>query len=187
METISVNETPNPLEPATTPKPKKWPLTLFVILTIVFFLGAGALGYLYWQKNDSYKKLNQTNQEKQQQLDQSNKDKAGLEKQIADLTQENEDLKKSNKESDEAKANKKTIIEAYTEILAYFAQVVETHGGFTGWTNAEYLHARDIAKKTQSTGFLATVDWAWNQTSVDPTTRVVRFLKEIASGINENL
>jgi len=183
MESISISETP-PKKPAEPLKPKKGVIALLIILVLIFVLTAGGLGYLYWQKNNNYKKLNQ---DKQTQIDNLNQDKTNLEKQVADLTKENTDLKNTSQQSSETAANKLTIIKAYTEILTYFAQVVELHSGFTGWTNAEYLHARDIAKKTQSSSFLATVDWAWNQESVDPILRVVRFLKEIAAGINENL
>lgn len=186
MDSLTTDETTPAQKPSffENQKKAKGAFITVLIFLIVFFLTAGALGYLYWQKNRSFKKLNQENQ---QRIDQLNKDRVDLDKQVVDLKKENEDLKNSNKESIEAAANKKTITEAYTEILAYFAEVVETHGGFTGWTDAEYQHAREIAKKTQNSGFLSTVDWAWNQTGVDPTTRVVRFLKEISSGINENL
>lgn len=166
------------------PKKAKTAFTIVLIFMIIFFLAAAVLGYFYWKKNNSY---NNSNQEKQTQIDQLNKNKADLEKRITDLTKENEDLKNlSQKSSDEA-ANKITIIKAYTEILTYFAQVLATHNGFTGWTDAEYQHARNIAKKTQSSSFLATVDWAWNNITGDPAGKIARFLKEIASGINENL
>jgi len=169
------------------PKKAKTVFTVFLILTIVFLLAAGALGYLYWQKDKSLKDTNKQNQDKQVQIDQLNKDKTSLEKQVTDLTKENEDLKSSSQQSSAEAANKQTIIRAYTEILTYFANVMITHGGFTGWTDAEYQNGREIAKKTQSSSFLATVDWAWNNITGDPAAKVGRFLKEIASGINENL
>ena len=95
MESITTDE----VAPAT--KPKKWPLILFVILTIVFFLGTAALSYLYWQKDKNFKNVNQQNQENQQKADQLIKDKADLEKQVADLTKENGDLKAASGKSAE--------------------------------------------------------------------------------------
>ena len=190
MESLINNEP----APASTPTPKpgffadpkkaKGIFITFLILTIVFFLAAAALGYLYFKKNKDLKK---SNQENQVVIDQLKKDKTDLEKQVADAKKETEDLKNSSKQSSETAANKQTIIKAYTEILTYFAQVVENHNGFDGWTDAEYQHAREIAKATQSPEFLATVDWAWNQKTVSVMERVVRFLKEISVGINDNL
>lgn len=183
MESISTNEM-SALEPKNQPKPKKWPLILFIILTVIFFLGAGALGGLYWQKNKSYEKLSQ---EKQAQNDQLDKDKASLEKQLADVKKEKEDLENANKESDAEKANKQTIAKAYTKTLTYVASLIDKYQGFDNWTEADYQAGLEIAKKTQSSSFLATCQWAWTRKDISQMTRFVRFLDELATGINENL
>jgi cell division protein FtsB len=178
-------QTTTPTKPGFFDNPKKAKTAFIVVLIfmILFILTTAGLSYLYWKKSESYRKLSQ---EKQIQIDQLNKDKDDLNQQIADLKKENEDLKNQSQQSSEEAANKKTIVQAYTEILTYFAQVLETHGGLN-WTEAEYQHAREIAKKTQSSSFLATIDWAWNNTTGDPIAKIVRFIKEAASGINENL
>lgn len=184
METIAVSEDPNPVEPAAPAKSKKWVLVLFIILTVIFFLGAATLGYFYWQKNNSYKKLNQ---DKQQQADQSSKDKASLEKQLTDTKKEKEALENASKESDAEKANKQTIAKAYTETLTYVASLIDKYQGFDNWTEADYQAGLEIAKKTQSSSFLATCQWAWTRKDISQMTRFVRFLNETATGINENL
>ena len=71
MESISISETP-PKKPAEPLKPKKGVIALLIILVLIFVLTAGGLGYLYWQKNNNYKKLNQ---DKQTQIDNLNQDK----------------------------------------------------------------------------------------------------------------
>lgn len=189
MDSLTANEaTPAP-KPSffADPKKAKGAFITVLIFLIVFFLAAGTLGYLYWQKNDSYKKLNQTNQENQQRLDQLNKDKAGLEKQIADAKKENEDLKNSSKQTTEEKTNKETIVKAYTETLTYVASIIDKYQGFDNWTEADYQKGIEIVKKTQSTSFLETCQWAWTRHDISQMTRFVRFLNEVASGINDNL
>ncbi len=184
MESITISKTPNPMEPTTPAKPKKWPLILFVILTVIFLFGAAALGYFYWKKNDSYKKLSR---DKQTQADQLNKDKASLEKQLTNVKKEKEDLENATKETDAEKANKLTIVKAYTETLTYVASLINKYQGFDNWTEADYQAGLEIAKKTQSSSYLATVQWAWTRKDISQMTRFVRFLNETAAGINENL
>ncbi|MCX6811145.1 MAG: hypothetical protein NT039_00405 [Candidatus Berkelbacteria bacterium] len=191
-ENNSLEKTQQPMEQTTTPKigffnnPKKVKgvFVLLIILTVLFFLAAGVLGYLYWKKNDNYKR---SNQENQQQLDKVNKEKADLEKQIADLKKENEDLKNSGEKSTAEAANKEAIVKAYTEVLAYVASVIDKYQGFDNWTEADYQKGLEIAKKTQSSSFLETCQWAWTRKDISQMTRFVRFLNEVASGINDNL
>ena len=188
----SLEKTQQPMEQTTTPKigffnnPKKVKgvFALLIVLTVIFFLAAGALGYLYWEKNDSFKK---SNQENQKIVDQLKKDKADLEKQLADAKKENEDLKNSNKQTTEEKANKETIVKAYTEVLTYVASIIDKYQGFDNWTDADYQKGLEIAKKTQSSSFLETCQWAWTRKDISQMTRFVRFLNEVASGINDNL
>lgn len=188
MDSLTANESaPAPAEKPgffADPKKAKGAFVTFLILTIIFFLSAAVLGYLYWKKSDTSKK---SNQEKQAQIDQLNQDKAGLEKQLADIKKENEDLKNANKESDADKANKQTIVKAYTETLTYVASVIDKYQGFDNWTDADYQRGLEIAKKTQSSSYLATVEWAWTRHDIPQMTRFVRFLNETATGINENL
>lgn len=182
---LSVQTTP-PTKPGIFDNPKKGKtaFTVVLIFMIIFLLVAGGLGYLYWKKSDSYKKSNQENQKIIEQL---KKDKTDLEKQIADLKKENEDLKNANKQTSEEKTNKETIVKAYTEILSYVASIIEKYNGFDGWTEADYQKGLEIAKKTQSSSFYATCQWAWTRKDIGQMTRFVRFLNEVASGINDNL
>lgn len=78
-------------------------------------------------------------------------------------------------------------MKAYTALLAYFNQVVETHRGFSGWTNAEYQHARSLAVATGDNNIVSKTEWAWTREDIDPITRVVGWLGEIVSGINNSL
>lgn len=188
MDSLTANES----EPAPAsqpgffdnPKKAKGTFITFLILTIIFFLSAAVLGYLYWKKSESSKK---SNQEKQTQIDQLNTDKAGLDKQLADAKKESEDLKNANKESGAEKTNKQAIVKAYTETLTYVASVIDKYQGFDNWTDADYQKGLEIAKKTQSSSYLATVEWAWTRHDISQMTRFVRFLNETASGINDNL
>lgn len=166
------------------PKKAKTAFVVVLIFLIIFVLGAGTLGYLYWKKNQSLKTTNENNQRTVEQL---NKDKADLERQVADTKKENEDLKKLNQETDATKANKEAVVKAYTEVLSYIASIIDKYQGFDNWTEADYQKGIEIAKKTQSTSFLATCQWAWTRKDISQMTRFVRFLNEVASGINDNL
>lgn len=188
MDSLTTNESgPTPAQNLgffENPKKAKGAFVTFLILTIIFFLSAAALGYLYWKKSESAKK---SNQEKQAQINQLNQDKVGLDKQLADAKKENEDLKKANKESDADKANKQAIVKAYTETLTYVASIIDKYQGFDNWADTDYQKGLEVAKKTQSSSYLATVEWAWTRHDIPQMTRFVRFLNETASGINENL
>ncbi len=166
------------------PKKAKGVFAVFLILTIIFLLISGALGYLYWQKDKS---LKNSNREKQSQIDQLNKDKTDLEKQLTDVKKENEELKNKNKETDTEKANKEAIVSAYLEVLTYVASLIDKYQGFDNWTEADYQKGLEIAKKTQSSSFLATCQWAWTRKDISQMTRFVRFLNELASGISDTL
>jgi hypothetical protein len=76
---------------------------------------------------------------------------------------------------------------AYNEFFKYLNTVIETHNGFTGWTDAEFQIGRTRAEATGDISFVSTVNWAWYETSINPTTRVIRAWKEIVSGIQNAL
>lgn len=94
----------------------------------------------------------------------------------ADLTTENTSLK-----AGKAKAL------AYNEFFKYLNTVIETHNGFSGWTDAEFQTGKTKAEATGDISFVSTVNWAWYETSIDPTIRVIRAWKEIVSGIQNAL
>jgi len=159
---------------------------LMLILTIVFFLGAGVLGYFYYAKNKAYRSLSseKTNLENQQ------KSSADLQKQIDTLTKENTDLTKTKKDqkdqidSWQAKAAK---ARAYNDVMRYFAAITKAHNGFDGWTDVEYQTGRAKAQATGDTAFVNTVDWAWNRKDVSQMDRAVGFWNAVCDGIDNSL
>lgn len=76
---------------------------------------------------------------------------------------------------------------AYINFLEYMTQIIDAHDGFTGWTDAEYQVGREKAEATGNGDFVNRVDWAWNETSIDPVVRVVEVYRDIVSGINSAL
>jgi len=149
---------------------------VFLVLTIVFFLGAGTLGYLYYQKANAYKTLEA---EKNQLAVQTQGSQSDFEK----LKKENEDLKKQVADWDEKAAQAKT----YTAVLDYVTGLVEKHNGFDNWTEAEFQQGRKLAQTTGNSSFVAEIDWLWQHKEVDQMTRMVRFMNAIVSGVNGSL
>ena len=173
---------------------------LFVIL-IIFFLGSGVLGYFYYQK---IKKINDLSKEIIAIEDQKNQETAKLQKQIDELTGSGklsaDSTSALKKESDQLKLDKKSLQDqitalnakiaqanTYNEMFKYYNQVIETHGGFTGWTDAEFQTGRVLAEKTGNASYVNTVNWAWYETSVPPFDRALRFQKETATGVENSL
>ena len=76
---------------------------------------------------------------------------------------------------------------AYNNFFIHMNSVIETHNGFTGWTEAEHQAGLVIAETTRSSAFVDTINWAWNETSIDPLTRLIRTWREIAGGIGGSL
>ena len=160
---------------------------LMLVLTILFFLAAGGLGYLYYTKYTDYKNLNSDykilNSDKQKLEDQLKTATEDLQKQIQTLTNEKSDLTKQLEEKNKDLAK----ITAYKEFLKYMNYVIEIHNGYSGWTDTEYATARNKAQATGDSSFVSLVDWAWNQTSVAPETRILAVLKAIVTGIESSL
>lgn len=106
------------------------------------------------------------------------------------LTLENEQLTKDKvaltAENTNLKAGR-TKAQAYNEFFRYLNSVIETHNGFTGWTDAEFQTSVAKAEATGDSAFVSTINWAWYERSVDVTTRVIRVWKEISSGIQNAL
>jgi hypothetical protein len=109
---------------------------------------------------------------------------------IEELRQEKADLQKqldeTRSELDSKNAASSTI-RAYNDFLEYMTQVVDAHDGFVGWTDAEYQIGREKAEATGNDTFVSTVDTAWNNTSVDVTTRILNVYRGIISGIKSGL
>lgn len=101
----------------------------------------------------------------------------------AQLTKDKDELTAENKN---LKSNIASAV-AYNNFFGYMNTVVETHNGFTGWTDAEFQTGKSYAEKTGSTSFVSTINWAWYETSVAPATRIIRVWKETQSGIESAL
>lgn len=160
---------------------------LMLILTIVFFLAGGVLGFFYYKEHKNVKTLKTDKTNLETQLANSEKD---LQQQVADLKTANEKLASENKNlSDQITQNsaRSDKIKAYNATLGYVADVVEIHGGFQGWTDAEYQTGRTYAQATGDQNFVNTVDWAWNREDVPAVERFVGFLRAVETGINTNL
>lgn len=163
---------------------------VLIIVIAVLVVGAVALGFMYYTENQDKKSLAETNEELQDRYEEIN---AKLEGEVTDLTggaesltgekttlaSQNATLKAEN---DEYAAGMVTV-KAYNDIFKHYNTVLETHGGFSGWTDAEFEAGKALAELTGSTAFVSTVNWAWYETSVPAFDRVLRYQKEIAAGI----
>jgi predicted phage gp36 major capsid-like protein len=177
------------------PRKAKIAFVTILVFAIVFFLGAGVLGYFFWQKTTSYKSL----------ADEKSKLEVSVEDQVAGKTEE---LQAKLTESEKALADQKvtseaeksksdeqiesyrsgmTKITAYKEALKYYYAVIEAHGGYTGWTDQEYAIFRSKAEATGDKDFVDVVDYAWNETSADVVTRVLRFHQALVTGFERGI
>jgi hypothetical protein len=162
-----------------------------LIVAIIFFIGCGVLGFLYW--NECHK-LTDMQKDKDSQISSKDKTIAELNSQISDLNTTSEgslaELTKSNKTlTDQATANKAKVAKAlkYNDFFKYLTSVINTHQGFTGWTTAEFQVGKSKAEATGDASFVSTVNWAWYDTNTPSTTRVIRTWNEIADGISNAL
>ncbi|MFH1749425.1 MAG: hypothetical protein ABH837_00775 [bacterium] len=152
-----------------------------LVIAIIFFLGSGVLGYMFYGKYNDYKNLKDKYTDlKEVTVGDLEKEIEDLQKQVDTLTTEKTALEEQIKEKDAGIAT----ANAYNEFLKYMTQIIKTHNGFTGWTDAEYQVGRTKAQATGSTSFVNTVDWAWNRTDIDPVTRVIGVWDAVANGIS---
>lgn len=169
------------------PKKAKIAFVITLIVLIISLIGNGVLGYFFYKKNVDCYELYMANRELRSQQEADVED---LQEQITVLTEEKATLEKQKSDLEKQAATDDTNfakIKAYNEFFKYMNSVIETHGGYEGWTEAEYQIARGKAQATGNSSFVSTVDWAWHRTDIDPITRILRVLKEIASGIDSGL
>ena len=170
-------------------------------ISCTLFVVAGIVGYFCYQalmenkglvndlenlKNErqvsaaDLKKENEDLTRKLQILEEQNKTlqnkEAACEKDKADLTTENKNYQ-----------DKIQKALTYNEFFKYENSIIELHGDFSGWTDAEYQTGRSKAQATGDSNFVSTVDWAWNRQDIDPFTRAVGVWKAIAAGIENSL
>jgi len=178
MEQVPIN---------TNSKPKKGLLITLVILSVIFFLGCTVLGYLYYIKYNAYKNLTNENQNLTSGQKTANEK---LQKQLATANKDKTTLQKENKNLEDesaAKTGKINQAKTYNDFFKYLNQVVAAHPDFTGFTQAEYEEGRTLAQATGNNDFVDTVDAAWNNTEVDPATRMISVWQAIAAGIENSL
>lgn len=173
------------------PKRAKRAFIITLIFAIIFFISAGTLGYLYYAKTRQVKNINTQKEEVTQKLENEKKE---LEKKLEETQKELEkakELSTGDKKALEEKITKydeklKTIT-AYNEFLRYLNQVMSTHGGFDGWTDAEYQEGKRKAQGTGDQALVSIVDWAWNNQSIAQMTRFNTVMKAVVDGIAKNL
>ncbi len=163
------------------PKKAKRSFIVILLFAIIFLIGSGVLGYMYWGKYNDHKNLKDKYSDlKEVTVGDLEKEIEDLEKQVEDLTVEKTALEKTKKETEDGMV----IANAYNEFTIYMTQVIEDHNGFSGWTDAEYQVAKQKAQATGSASFVSKVDWAWNRTDIDPVTRIVGVYDAITVGIS---
>ncbi len=174
-------------------KAKRWVWIEFAI-AILLLAVSGFFTFLYYGANDGSiwkeglisdkdqeisqltEQLETLTTEKDELSSTAEGEKGTLEEQNAALKAENTSLK-----SKIAGAN------AYNNFFIHMNSVIAAHNGFTGWTEAEHQAGLVIAETTGSSAFVDTINWAWNETSVEPITRLIRTWREIAGGIGGSL
>lgn len=176
------------------PKKAKIAFIITLILAIVFFLASLALGYFYYQAKNLDKWKESIVQSKDTKIAELQKKVGDLEGQASNLSAQGvktkADLEKENAAlSGQIGATAAKIAKAnsYNNFFKYLNQVIETHNGFTGWTDAEFQIGKQKAEATGDASFVSDVNWAWYETSIDPSTRVMKIWKDIASGIENSL
>jgi hypothetical protein len=151
---------------------KKW-LYLVIFLLILVLVGAGILGFLYYRSHNQNKKLNEDLSQLQAAQDLS----------TPSPTPESEDLD-AKVELYEEKLNEALL---YSSVFGYLNSLITKHSGLDGWTDQEYAEGRAMAAKTGDSGFLDTLDWAWQNEQISQETRLFSVLVEIQDGIHQAL
>jgi len=174
-------------------KAKRWVWIEFAI-AILLLATSGFFTFLYYGANDNGIWKESLISDKDQEI-------AQLEKQLETLTAEKNALdstaegeKGTLEEQNATLKSENLVLEAkiakantYNNFFKHLNTVIETHNGFTGWTDAEFQAGNTIAVTTGDTTFVNLINWAWYETTVDVSTRVVAVWKAIASGIETSL
>jgi molybdopterin converting factor small subunit len=172
-----------------------------IFLLIGSLVSCAVYGYQIWNEYEDLKEELESSElsgdEFTTQLSELEDDLVTLQKEYNLLSRQKEAVLASHNElSDNFDEAEDTIsdyevaqasIGTYNDFLDYFRLVIETHGGFEGWTTAEYNHAHDLAEDTGSSSFVSVVEYAWNNTDIPPATRVIDVIEAIVAGINANM
>lgn len=176
---------------------KKFRIIFWVTFSLAALIIAG--GVYYFINLDSWKeiivsgkdsKISNLESELAQKIALLNNTNSQASTDKESLVAENDQLKKDKEnlttENNDLKSDKATAL-SYNDFFKHMNTVIETHNGFSGWTDAEFQTGKTLAEKTGNTAFVNTINWAWYETSVDPATRVIRVWKETQAGIENAL
>ena len=173
------------------PKKAKRAFVTTLVFAVIFLLSTGTLGYLYYVKTKQVKNITTQKEEQAQKLESEKKE---LEKKLDETNKELAKAKELSTGDKKALEEKITILEeklkkitAYNEFLRYLNQVMVTHGGFDGWTEAEFQAGRQKAQATGDQALVSIIDWAWNNKDIAQMTRFNTVLKTVVDGITKNL
>lgn len=174
-------------------KAKRWVWIEFSI-AIILLATSGFFTFLYYGANDSSIWKEGLISDKDQKI-------AELKNQIETLTLEKDELSSTAEgekgsleeqnlalktENDSLKTSMAAAA-AYNNFFEHMNAVIETHNGFTGWTDTEFQAGNTIAATTGDTSFVNLINWAWYETSVSATERVITVWKAIENGIESSL
>lgn len=160
-------------------KAKRAFIAVFVI-GLIFILATIGMGFLYWQKSSAYKDL----KGEKEKLEATKKTKTLTEKELQEKVTT---LEKQVTDLQAADKQEKAAVKAYLEVLNYMALLVERHGGFDGWTEAEFQEGRRLAVATGNSSYVASIDYCWGRTDIPQMTRLVKFLRDTVTAINNAL
>ena len=181
-------QTPDPIKP----KGKKGTLVTLIVVLGILVIGSGVLGYLYYKSRGEKDNLANQNKSLLEQLSSASVSPSptatstelqSLKNRVSALEKEKSNLK-GQVNSYKSKIKK---AQAYNEFYKFLNSVIETHGGYTGWTDAEFETGKQKAEATGDASFVSTINWAWYETSIPPYDRVLRVQKEIVDGIENAL
>lgn len=164
-----------------------------LVLAILFLVGTGALAFVVYLKDARIGSLKTENQNLNDRITNlstdSDKLKAEQESSGQSLAEQIVALKKEKKSlQDQLTIDQGKIakIKTYNDFFKYLNQIIETHNGFDGWTDAEFQVGKTKAEAIGDTSFVSTVNSAWYEQSIPPTSRVMSVWKAIVAGIEGN-
>ncbi len=199
LDTSKVDTAPTKLKKKFSFKPDwKGVLKILAIcLLIGTMVSCGIYSYRLWNENQSLKDEVEASEELSDELGVLQDEFDELKIDHEELTGQNEELQNDYNDLSgnydvaqgtiEAYEVAQARIQAYNNFDDYFHNVIVAHGGFDGWTQAEYEHAHDLAEATGDSSFVDIVEYAWNNEDIDPVIRITAVMKGIIDGINANL
>ena len=169
---------------------KKFRIIFWITFSIlVIVIGAGT--WLFLKDRGNKEQIISEKDQKISKLEaEISKTKSASESEGSGLEKENEALKTENikltKENSDLKAAKTKAL-TYNEFLKYMTSIIKSHGGFDGWTDAEFQAGKVKSEATGNASYVSTINWAWYQKSVPQLDRAIRVWEETAAGIENSL